>query len=507
MGLRPGHEAEDTLLARHIQRFYRSQHTYSKAIGIGDRLFARALATDKDAKVSHNEEDFPIQWIENKRSFTAALTKFRQLHTEYDTNNNFDTYPALPEPPIQPSQGPAFTNRQATPEIESGSSEPGTTTPIRPIPIALLPQQDDTVTLSLYAARQFLDSNDEIDSLRASPFFEENEDPTEVGRGDNAPAMASSGGNPTGSFPGGQPPNNPPPSPPSNSGGQQQPGAGVPLMSRADMDAMFKTHFDNYRQNAVADQAQLLASGLAQMPTTRSTNLKATDVGFFDPSLKDSGYGVVSDGNTQKFNNVFIFTDRLKHMAIAHGEDAVRKIWTSCLQGPALMWHAQSLSTLERKMLQQVDVESICDALVERFKPSYSETFSRLQKHRFVLSDVVQGRDISAYVQAVMNDAKALNHDERAQIEAAYQSFDYDVKHEIPRPQDDTKLSTFMSWVKDAEPALREAAQAKGKGYANIYTAPGFPTTSTLHQSIPASAPALQYQHQPQRWLQQLESR
>lgn len=101
------------------------------------------------------------------------------------------------------------------------------------------------------------------------------------------------------------------------------------------------------REREAADIANSLAASIIQQSNTNNTvMLKPADVGYFDPSATDlSGRGVVSDGEVNRYSDIFPFCDRLTHLAVTHGEDAVRSVWSQCLLGPALVWHSHILRT------------------------------------------------------------------------------------------------------------------------------------------------------------------
>ncbi|KAK4244946.1 hypothetical protein C7999DRAFT_34712 [Corynascus novoguineensis] len=135
-------------------------------------------------------------------------------------------------------------------------------------------------------------------------------------------------------------------------------------------------------EDEAADIANNLAASISQQSKTNNIfMLKPADVGYFDLSATyPSGGGVVSDGKVNKYSDIFPFRDRLTHLAATHGEDAVRRVWSQCLLGPALVWHSHIL-TEDRELLRTIPLNAICNKLRSRFRIDYSTAFDTLRTH------------------------------------------------------------------------------------------------------------------------------
>ncbi|RYC62820.1 hypothetical protein CHU98_g3380 [Xylaria longipes] len=175
-----------------------------------------------------------------------------------------------------------------------------------------------------------------------------------------------------------------------------------------DMAALLAAQTAQNNQN----MAQLLA---AAQPNGSTTSLRSSDVGYFDPSAKDPTFaGLVADGKTTKYTDVYAFTDRLKHLSTQQSEAEVRK-------------------------------------LIERFKPSWSTAMGRLQSYQFTLHDIDKGQDILGFVQRVIRDAKGCNQDDTNQLKADFEAFDGDIQSQLTVPTETTTVDAFLTQIRERE--------------------------------------------------------
>jgi hypothetical protein len=95
--------------------------------------------------------------------------------------------------------------------------------------------------------------------------------------------------------------------------------------------------------------------------TNGTASWRPDELGFFDPYLDDDavvGSGdIVYSGSHPYYGNVFTFVERIKDVAKAKGENAVRLNFHSCLRGTALEWHSGEL-TSEKDFLGVLDLEN-----------------------------------------------------------------------------------------------------------------------------------------------------
>ncbi|KAI1281036.1 hypothetical protein F5Y07DRAFT_317004 [Xylaria sp. FL0933] len=193
---------------------------------------------------------------------------------------------------------------------------------------------------------------------------------------------------------------------------------------------------------------------------TNTSILKAEEVGFFNPSFKDhDGSGAVAQGKQTIYTDVWAFTDRLTHLAVTHGEDKVRTVWTTCLQATALSWHTMELTDLEKDALRTGDVKRICTALQNRFKTNHSDALLSLQQKKFTLHDLRQGKSLRPFIQGVIRDGKSCDYSVKNQLLAVFESLDPEIQSELDKPNADTTLAKFLEKVDDRESVLMGKAR------------------------------------------------
>ncbi|KAH6614560.1 hypothetical protein B0J18DRAFT_469653 [Chaetomium sp. MPI-SDFR-AT-0129] len=206
---------------------------------------------------------------------------------------------------------------------------------------------------------------------------------------------------------------------------------------------------------------QMIAHRRDGAPRAQSTTyLKPADVGSFNPSATDPpGAGLLADGKVNKYTDVFPFCDRLTDLAASHGGEAVRRIWTQCLQGPALVWHAHTLSDADREVLRTAAVAAICSKLKSRFQMDFLVSMNHVKRSRFSMVDVATGKDIMAFVQTVIRHAKACGMPQHGQSIAAFEALDGEIQSELPKPSTNTQVDDFLRQIQERESVLRRRAR------------------------------------------------
>lgn len=141
---------------------------------------------------------------------------------------------------------------------------------------------------------------------------------------------------------------------------------------------------------------------------------------------------------------MFTFTDCLQHLAATRTEQAVKEVWTTCLQGTALSWHSAELSDLERRGLALGTLDEACGVLQNRFKCNLSDALRSLESRRFTLWDLHKGKSIRPFVQHVIWDAKACELPARNQLSHAFEALDGHIQSELTKHSEATTLKTFL---------------------------------------------------------------
>jgi len=214
------------------------------------------------------------------------------------------------------------------------------------------------------------------------------------------------------------------------------------------------------RERQTADFTNLLAAAISQQSNTNNTVLlKPADVGYFDPSTTDSsGTGVVSDGKINKYTDIFPFYDRLTHLAATHGEDAVRRVWSQCLLGPPLVWQSHTLTDVDRELLRTAPLNAVCNKLKSRFKIDYSTAFDTLKNSPFTIQDIAAGKDIMAFIQTIMRNAKACQIPAEGQLIAAFEALEAEIQYQLQKPSETTEADAFFRHIQERESILKRYA-------------------------------------------------
>lgn len=191
-------------------------------------------------------------------------------------------------------------------------------------------------------------------------------------------------------------------------------------------------------------------------------SLKPDDVGYFNPGQKDpEGHGIVAAGKHTIYTNIFAFTHRLKHLETTRGAQAVREVWSLCLQGTALHWHTVELTSLERAALSEGDVDRINLALEHRFKKEKSEAMKSLNSLRFTLWDLHCGKKMRAFVQQVLSDAQSCDLPVPNQLLWAFEAFDSEIQGQLVKPDQKTTMASFLDKIDDQESILVNRAKER----------------------------------------------
>ncbi|KAI0410691.1 hypothetical protein F5X98DRAFT_87017 [Xylaria grammica] len=454
--------AEDALAARQLLRFIDTGHPSATLVTDQDISFARYLAPELNRQ-TQLEEDFPLSWAESQRRFNTFLRRWRGLHATHRADNHgkneipsrpagIPSKPAgiPPEPTGIPSK---LTNIPSEPQIESKAENFGGRHLPEPVPapehltlpkLAITPHDTEqppsarqaATNLSAESQRQLEDLAGQLGRFHMrSPSSSLSPIDTPPGASEDSLDI----------------PQHPTP---------LSPAMAVPLTIE-DAQRLLQEAMTQQNNN----MARLLAAARQDAPPNPApapATLRSSDVGYFDPAAKDpTAAGIIADGKITKYTDVFAFTDRLKHLAAQQGEAEVRKVWTQCLLGPALVWHSQVLSSADRELLETATIQAICNKLTDRFKPSWSTAMSRLQSYQFTLEDVYKGRDILSFVQRVIRDAKGCDQNDTNQLKAAFEAFDGDIQSQLTVPSETTTVDTFLTQIREREGVLKKMAKDK----------------------------------------------
>jgi hypothetical protein len=409
------------LRARQLLRFVGTDHPHVTHVDRKDIDHARSLVGDTYTTID-DDEPWPPAWSTSQQSFNSFYSWFKKWRPVTTTStpsissvgSNNHHQAVTTDCPSERNNQPVETASNASEEISTPTlyTHASSTRPSSPTPTTSdLPSTGNTPKTSTYRRSTSTDNNvDMADNGRRQPV----------------------------------------------------PDPDGPLTAQA-AAALMAAAFRQHRENQNADMGNLLAAAIdhqqRQQPAA-STALQAVDVGYFDPSAKDpSGAGLISGGKINKYTDIFPFCDRLVDLAATHGDDAVRRIWSQCLQGPALVWHSHILTDDDRELLRTATINAICNKLKSRFKIDYSVALDTLKQSRFTMSDVANDKDIMAFVQTMMRNAKACDMSRHGQLIAAFEALDGDIQSELDKPTSTTEIDSFLRQIQERESVLRKRAQ------------------------------------------------
>ncbi|KAI1820165.1 hypothetical protein F4861DRAFT_543176 [Xylaria intraflava] len=231
--------------------------------------------------------------------------------------------------------------------------------------------------------------------------------------------------------------------------------------------AAFERQNANIAEVVALTMQQIQAAGTH--PPAGSGSLKAEEVGFFNPSLRDTdGSGTVTHGKQTIYTDIWAFTARLKHLTSVHGWPKVQTVWTTCLQAMALQWHSTELTDEERMTYASTpDVELVTTALEKRFKKSHADALSAIQTSSFTMRDVARGQQLRVFIQRVIRDGKSCGYSEHNQLMAAFQAMDPDIRTLLRKPSEATTTAQFLANVDEQESTIVDKAHGLYPSHSN----------------------------------------
>ena len=168
--------------------------------------------------------------------------------------------------------------------------------------------------------------------------------------------------------------------------------------------------------------------------------LKAEDVGFFDPEYQDeksiSSEPIVNTGKHVLYRDVYIFVDRLQDLAETHTSSSVKDVIASCLRGSALMWYSTELTKQEKDVLRHrsTDVDKWYATLIKRFKMRIAVAFAHLQQASYSFRHM-RSLTPRAFIQNMLYLAKVVEIPSTYnKIITIYNAFDVSLRIHLPEP-------------------------------------------------------------------------
>ena len=125
-------------------------------------------------------------------------------------------------------------------------------------------------------------------------------------------------------------------------------------------------------------------------------------MGYFDPEYQqergssESNGPVVNAGKHVVYEDVYIFTNRLRDLAVQRGEADIKAVIASCLRASALMWYSMELTELERDELRDTN----------RFETRTAVALSQLVGQTYTLINIRHATP-RAFIQHMLHVAKS----------------------------------------------------------------------------------------------------
>ena len=220
--------------------------------------------------------------------------------------------------------------------------------------------------------------------------------------------------------------------------------------------------------------------------TTSRQALRAEEVGYFDPEYQsEQGMqgSVVNAGKHVFYKDVYFFTDRLKDLAVQHGETDVKSVMTACLRGSALMWYSMELTELERTLLRDADLDKWYTTLIGRFKTRTAVALSQLVGHMYSLADM-KHTSPRAFIQQMLHLAKSAEfHSTFNQLTLLWNQFAVNLRRDIPEPRPSTSLHQFMEQVDSKTSIWLELAQRQSSPQQQWQNKPALQNSASSHHT------------------------
>lgn len=119
---------------------------------------------------------------------------------------------------------------------------------------------------------------------------------------------------------------------------------------------------------------------------------------------------MIQDDKDVYYQSVHLFVERVKDFIKIKEDKILRTNLNTCLREKALIWYIVKLIELKRLALRQIDEQWII-MLVKRFRSNQIVAMNALIKKRYILINLQSERELSAYVQIMINHVKDVSFD------------------------------------------------------------------------------------------------
>ncbi|KAI0998999.1 hypothetical protein K3495_g9197 [Podosphaera aphanis] len=178
------------------------------------------------------------------------------------------------------------------------------------------------------------------------------------------------------------------------------------------------------------------------------SRFRAKEIGYFDPDVSKMAVEIRDTHNI--YHNVFSFTNRLR---IKKGPNSsITMNLDECLLGEANQWYVEELSSITRNGLRYGTIEDWCSTLEKRFSEAPGKALVALEKSRYTVQDVRDGKSPMTYVSNIILHGRSsgITQNTLAQLSLAYEHVDGVLRRDLIRPTATTRLDDFMEQIRDA---------------------------------------------------------
>ncbi|KAG4279147.1 hypothetical protein FPRO04_13698 [Fusarium proliferatum] len=183
-------------------------------------------------------------------------------------------------------------------------------------------------------------------------------------------------------------------------------------------------------------------------PQPRQAMLRPQEARFYNPDRP----AMIADTKAMTYFCIYVFTGRLRHSVDLKGVEAVKEVWTQCLQGQVMIWLSQVFSHDDKVILQYISVEDLAQSLIDQ-------------------------RSIRMFTQQLVRDTKACDANTLGQLQAVYPAFDSTIQSQLTEPNHTTTIDSFMSEIRSQESAMKKLENERRNDTARRTPYPGWSTT------------------------------
>ena len=132
----------------------------------------------------------------------------------------------------------------------------------------------------------------------------------------------------------------------------------------------------------------------------------AKKVEFFD-SIADELKSIINLDKHIFYNNIYVFVDRLKDVAIIRKKNKLKNVISQYLRDIALIWHFTKLFNIEKEIYREMSLINWYNFLIKRFKKRTSAALINVQSIKYTLNDAREQRNFKIFAQNFFRQTKA----------------------------------------------------------------------------------------------------